>query len=320
VKRVVITGAAGFIGSHLATACAARDWEVTGIDSLTDYYDPAIKRRTLNALSGVEGVRLIEADLMDVDLAETLAGCDLVFHLAAQPGVRASWGDGFDGYVRQNVLVTQRLLEACKGVDLERFVMASSSSVYGDAEALPTPESSFLRPVSPYGSTKVQAENLAYVYWRNFEVPTVGLRYFTVYGPRQRPDMAFNRVITRGLAGDQITVFGDGSQSRDFTFVDDAVSGTIAAAMHGRPGGVYNLGGGSRISLLDVLGMIEEILGQPLDIVRTEASHGDARHTAADITRANADLGYEPRHSLEDGLSAQVNWHQAVGDRSVVFA
>jgi nucleoside-diphosphate-sugar epimerase len=318
MKRVLITGIGGFIGSHLAAACAARGWTVTGIDSLTDYYDPAIKRRALEEVSSWDGVRITEADLIDIDLRSALDGCDIVFHLAAQPGVRASWGDGFDDYVRQNVLVTQRLLEACRGLDLERFVLASSSSIYGDAETLPTPEEISPLPVSPYGSTKVLAENLAYVYWRNFEVPTVRLRYFTVYGPRQRPDMAFNRVISSALAGEPVTVFGDGSQSRDFTYVSDAVAGTIAAALRGRPGGVYNLGGGSRTSLNDVLALVGEILGQPVEIVQTDASHGDARHTAADISRAAAELDYEPQHSLQEGLRAQVGWHQAVGNRHVL--
>jgi len=245
--KTLITGAAGFIGSHLAAECAAQGWDVIAIDSLTDYYNPVAKQRNLAAIEATSGVTVIRGDLAEEPIDDLVDDADLVFHLAAQPGVRTSWGQQFDTYVRENVTLVQRLLESCKETTLEKFVFASSSSVYGDAETLPTGEEAPLLPVSPYGATKVLGENLCRVYWRNWGVPVTCVRYFTVYGPRQRPDMAFHRIINAALADQTVSIFGDGEQSRDFTYVSDAVAGTMAAGLNGRSGRVYNLGGGSRI-------------------------------------------------------------------------
>lgn len=310
MTRVLITGAAGFIGSHLTEACLARGWQVTAIDSLTTYYSPATKVRNAQAFSGHPACTYLEQDILDVDLPALVGDADLVFHLAAQAGVRASWGQSFDVYTQLNVTVLQRLLEAARGAsDLRKFVFASSSSVYGDAESLPTSEDQILKPLSPYGATKALGENLCYLYHRSFAVPTVSLRFFSVYGPRQRPDMAFNRAIDAAMGGRDFTVFGDGLQTRDFTFVADIVDGTLAAAEHGRVGGCYNLGGGSRISMREALDIIRGEAGA-LTVRHEESQRGDARDTAADITRAQQDLGYQPTRSVAQGLEEQVAWHR----------
>jgi nucleoside-diphosphate-sugar epimerase len=307
--KTLVTGAAGFIGSHLAAECAARGWKVIAIDSLTDYYSPVVKQRNLTAIED-KGVTIVRGDLVKAPIDDLLDDVDLVFHLAAQPGVRASWGQQFDTYVRENVTAVQHLLERCKGITLEKFVFASSSSVYGDAETLPTGEDAPTLPVSPYGATKVLGENLCRVYWRNWGVPVTCVRYFTVYGPRQRPDMAFHRMINAALTDQPVSIFGDGEQSRDFTNVSDAVAGTIAAGLNGRPGRVYNLGGGSRISINEMLTILTAILGRPFETKYSEAVIGDARHTAADTSRAAEELGYAPTRRLEEGLGAQVDWQR----------
>lgn len=309
-RSVLITGAAGFIGSHLVERCLSLGWRVTAVDSFTDYYPEPIKRQNLAEAANHPLCAIIEGDLLSLDLAALLDGVAIVFHLAAQPGVRASW-DQFRRYTTLNVNATQRLLHAASNASLERFVLASTSSVYGDAEALPTPEDLAPRPVSPYGVTKLAAEHLARVYWRNFGVPAVCLRYFTVYGPRQRPDMAFNRVIARALSGEPFEVFGDGNQTRDFTFVADAVSGTLAAAEHGLPGSAYNIGGGSRRSLNSVFATLGELLGSRLELRYAHRQPGDARNTAADIRRARHDLGFEPSFAFDVGLKAQLDWQDA---------
>jgi UDP-glucose 4-epimerase len=306
VITALVTGAAGFIGSHLAEHCLDRGWRVRAVDALTPYYDPDIKRRNAERLASHPACQYAECELIE-ELPDLLDGVDYVFHLAAQAGVRASWGQEFDIYSHLNVATVQRLFEAAKHSDLRKLVFASSSSVYGDAEQLPTPEESVLRPVSPYGATKAVGEHLANVYWRGYGVPVVTVRYFSVYGPRQRPDMAFNRAIAAALQGDEFTVFGNGHQTRDFTYVTDAVDGTLAAAEHGRPGRVYNVGGGSCVSMRDVLSAIDGMAG-PLRVTYAETQRGDARNTAADITRAASELGFRPRHNLEEGLRAQLRW------------
>jgi UDP-glucose 4-epimerase len=309
-KSVLITGAAGFIGSHLTEQCLARGWDVTAIDDFTDYYDPSLKHENIADAAEHPNCTLIEGDLLQLDLVSLLDGVTAVFHLAAQPGVRASW-DEFERYVSLNVHATKRLLDAAREAPLDRFVIASSSSVYGDAEALPTNETLTLRPVSPYGVTKAATEHLAYVYWRNYAVPTVWLRYFTVYGPRQRPDMAFNRLISRALGGEPFEVFGDGEQTRDFTFVADAVAGTIAASQAGRCGVGYNLGGGATRSMNSVFDMLATLIDRPVECRYHERQTGDARDTAADIASARDELGYEPSVAFEAGLEAQVKWQRA---------
>lgn len=310
MTRVLITGAAGFIGSHLSQACLARGWQVTAIDCLTTYYSPTTKVRNAETFAAHPGCTYLEQDVLDVDLPSLMGDADIVFHLAAQAGVRASWGQSFDVYTQLNVTVLQRLLEAARDSgSLQKFVFASSSSVYGDAEALPTSEESILRPLSPYGATKVLGEHLCYLYHRSFGVPTVSLRFFSVYGPRQRPDMAFNRAIDAALGGREFVVYGDGGQTRDFTFVADIVDGTLAAAEHGRPGSTYNLGGGSRVSMLEVLDVIRSETGG-LQVRHQDAQRGDARDTAADISRAAAELGYAPTRTVAQGLHEQVAWHR----------
>jgi nucleoside-diphosphate-sugar epimerase len=306
VTTALVTGAAGFIGSHLTERCLDLGWEVRAIDALTPYYDPDLKRRNAERLASHPACRYAECELIE-ELPGLLEGVDYVFHLAAQAGVRASWGEEFDIYSHLNVTTVQRLFEAAKHSDLKKLVFASSSSVYGDAEQLPTSEDSVLRPVSPYGATKAVGEHLANVYWRGYGLPVVTVRYFTVYGPRQRPDMAFNRAIAAALRGEVFTVFGNGYQTRDFTFVADAVDGTVAAAELGLPGRVYNLGGGSRVSMREVLSTIDSMAGN-LRVNYTESQLGDARNTAADISRAAAELRFRPRHTVEEGLRAQLEW------------
>lgn len=314
LRDVLLTGAAGFIGSHLAEALTADGIRVRGIDVFTDYYPRERKEANLAALADEPRFTLVEADVALTDLAPLLDGVDAVYHLAAQPGVRASWGHTFDRYVHDNITATQRLLEAVSARPVP-FVHASSSSVYGDAERLPTVEDETVPlPVSPYGVTKLAAEGLGRLYARERGVPTVALRYFTVYGPRQRPDMAFTRFCRAALAGDPITVYGDGEQSRDFTFVGDAVSATHRAAIAGRPGAVYNVGGGERASVNQVITLLEELLERPVAVDRAERQAGDARHTGADTARARHDLGWEPTTSLRAGLARQLEWaRQAFG-------
>lgn len=303
----LVTGAAGFVGSHLAEQCLERGWRVVAIDSFTPNYARVLKKSNASQLGAHPNCRFLEADLLSVDLRRLLAGINVVFHLAAQAGVRASWGEEFDVYTRSNVTALQRLLEAAKESTIEKFVFASSSSVYGDAETLPTFESCLLRPVSPYGATKALGEHLTFLYWKGYGLPTVSLRYFTVYGPRQRPDMAFNRLISAAQTGKEFVVFGDGRQSRDFTYVGDTVAGTLAAATRGQPGSVYNLGGGSRISMNGVIEIIEQFTG-PVPVRYTDAALGDARDTAADTTLAQKELGFVPSFDLVTGLQEQVEW------------
>ncbi len=308
----LITGAAGFIGSHLAERCLGMGWRVIALDCFTDYYAESVKRDNAAVLSEHPACTFIEADLRDddLDLPALVTEVDTVFHLAAQPGVRPSWSE-FGLYTALNLGATHRLLEAARDATLDRFVIASSSSVYGNAEALPTPEDVVLQPVSPYGVTKVATEHLARTYWRAFGLPTVCLRYFTVYGPRQRPDMAFHRVIASALVGGNFDVFGDGEQTRDFTFVDDAVSGTVAAAERGIPGTTYNIGGGSRRSMNAVLELLGELLGRPVERTYIRRQLGDARDTGGDISRARRDLGFRPSAEFDAGLKAQLDWQQA---------
>jgi nucleoside-diphosphate-sugar epimerase len=306
--RVVVTGAAGFIGSHLSERLLADGHDVVGIDSFADYYDRSRKEQNLEKPRSNSRFQFEAADLVDADLAPLLDGAAVVYHLAGQPGVRPSWGNQFDRYVRDNVIATQRLLEALKDAPIKRFVFAGSSSVYGDAERFPTKETALPRPVSPYGVTKLAAEHLTLLYTRNFGIPAVSVRYFTVYGPRQRPDMAFSRFMQAMTAGEDIEVFGDGEQTREFTYVSDAVDGTIKASTADVVGQIFNLGGGSRVTLNKVLATLEEISGLSVRRQNLPAAPGDPRHTGASINLARERLGWEPRVSLHEGLTQQWEW------------
>jgi nucleoside-diphosphate-sugar epimerase len=304
--RALITGVAGFLGSHLAERLVARGATVTGIDALTDFYDPACKRRNLEPLAAEPRFRFLEQSLADADLGPLVADSDVVFHLAAHPGVRTRWGDELEPLVHENTLVTHRLLEAARHSRIARFVFASSSSVYGDAEILPTRETDALHPISPYGVTKLASEGLCRLYGTAFGVPAVALRYFSIYGPRQRPDMAFSRFIDAALDGHALTVYGDGLQSRDFTYVDDAVSATVAAGERGAPGRSYNVAGGSQVAVAEAVATLERLVGRPIAVRHQPVNPGEARHTRADTTAAREDLGYAPRIALEAGLAAQL--------------
>jgi nucleoside-diphosphate-sugar epimerase len=307
--RYLVTGAAGFIGSHLCERLLEIGCEVVGIDRFAPFYDRHLKERNLRGLRANDRFELIEADLCEFDLPPTVAEVDGVFHLAAQAGVRSSWGEGFVDYVRDNVLATQRLLDAvcCRPVPV---VIASSSSVYGDADRLPVTENHDLAPVSPYGLTKLSVEHLARIYGRQHGLRIACLRYFTVYGPRQRPDMAFSRFLRAALAGDSLRILGDGAQSRDFTYVDDAVSATMLAL--DAPAGIYNVGGGEPVSVNAVIELIGELLDRPIAVERREVAAGDVRHTWADTARLRK-LGWQPRTSLRDGLEAHLRWTPARG-------
>jgi len=313
--KAVITGVAGFIGSHLAKELLARGWEITGIDAMTDYYARAEKEEHLKDLFSFKRFTFIEGNILEIEWANSLKEVEVVFHLAAQPGVRASWGETFAEYTTNNVLATQVLLEHCAGAKLKKLIYASSSSVYGDAETLPTPETALPRPTSPYGVTKLAGEHLCYLYWRNFEVPCVSLRYFTVYGPGQRPDMAFRKLFERLLHGGAFHVYGDGRQTRDFTYIDDIVNGTILAWERGAPGEVYNLGGGSRISLNEVLAIAAELTGKTPLVEYRESQKGDVRNTAAGIGKARRELKYEPVVAIAEGLQQQWQWACERGNR-----
>jgi len=306
--KALVTGAAGFIGSHLTGALLDKGAEVVGIDCFTDYYPRPIKEKNIAEAKLRDGFRFAETRIQDADLPALLDGVTNVFHLAAQAGVRKSWGKDFRTYTEQNIEATQQLLEACVGRPLSAFVYASSSSVYGDNASIPMREDALPQPVSPYGVTKLSAEQLCYLYHVNHGVPAVSVRYFTVYGPRQRPDMAFNRFIKAALADEEISLYGDGEQTRDFTFVSDAVAGTMAAAERGVHGRSYNLGGGSRVSMNHVLRIIEKVAGRPLKVKRHEAQKGDMRDTFADTSLARRDLAFEPKVALEAGIQAEYRW------------
>jgi UDP-glucose 4-epimerase len=306
--KALVTGAAGFIGSHLTEALLDNGAPVVGLDCFSDYYPRSIKEANLTGILGRDRFSFVEARIQDADLPALLDGVTHVFHLAAQAGVRKSWGADFRIYTSNNVDATQQLLEACVNRPIHRFVYASSSSLYGDNVPIPMREDALPQPVSPYGVTKLAGEQLGYLYHVNYGVPATAVRYFTVYGPRQRPDMAFHRFIRASLDGRPVTLFGDGEQTRDFTFVADAVTATLAAGYRGLPGRAYNVGGGSRVSMNQVIEIIGRVAGRPLDVRRGPAQKGDMRDTYADTTLARADLEFAPSVTLEQGIEAEYRW------------
>ncbi|TRZ89727.1 NAD-dependent epimerase/dehydratase family protein [bacterium] len=308
--KAIVTGAAGFIGSNLCQKLLADGFSVTGIDSFTDFYPRWIKERNISPLRVHNEFEFLDQDLDDLDTVGILEGADCVFHLAAQAGVRASWGRNFDIYLKNNIRVTQKLLEASKGLPLKKFIYASSSSVYGLTPTLPMLETNPVHPLSPYGVSKLAAEQLCFLYHKNFGVPAMSLRFFTVYGPSQRPDMAFHKFF-KALAEDrEIAVFGDGQQTRDFTFVDDIVQASLAALVSGKPGETYNVGGGHRKKLADVIRLMEDISRMKARVLWTEKQKGDVPDTWADIRKARQDLGYSPKTRLDEGLEQEWRWIQ----------
>jgi UDP-glucuronate 4-epimerase len=310
--RAVVTGCAGFIGSTLVDALLNRGDRVLGIDSFTDYYDPSTKRANLKGAVDDPSFELAEADLRVVSVAELLEGADVIFHEAAQPGVRTSWSDGFAEYVGHNVLATQRLLEAARVARAPRVVYASSSSVYGHAPDYPTSEEQLPRPHSPYGVTKLAAEHLCNLYAEAWQVPTVSLRYFSVYGPRQRPDMAVHRIIHAGLSGALFPLFGDGRTIRDFTFVDDVVRANLAAAdVDIPPGTVVNVAGGSATSVGDLIALVGEVLGVAVTVDHRPPQPGEVGRTGGSIDRIEKLLGWSPHVDLREGIEAQAAWHRS---------
>jgi UDP-glucuronate 4-epimerase len=309
LARALVTGCAGFIGSQVAEALLASGHDVVGVDCFTDNYPREHKQANLVRAREHDRFTLVTADLVTADVEALLDGCDALFHLAAEPGVRSSWGQKFDRYLRNNIRATQRLLEASAAEPTRRIVYASSSSIYGESEALPTPEDATPQPLSPYGVTKLAAEQLCRLYHANHGVDAVALRFFSVYGPRQRPDMAFRRFCEAAAAGAPIEIYGDGRQTRDFTFVGDVVAAVLAAASADGVGGeAYNIGGGSRVSLAGALELLAAIAGRPLDVRHRERESGDVQDTGADIDRARDALGFEPATELRDGLQAEFEW------------
>jgi nucleoside-diphosphate-sugar epimerase len=310
LARALVTGCAGFVGSHLTDALLADGHSVLGVDCFNDNYPAADKHANLVNARDYDTFELRCEDLVEADASALLEQVDVVYHLAGEPGVRSSWGSRFDRYTHHNVAATQRLLEAARAHPRKRFVYASSSSVYGDALALPTSEDAAPRPLSPYGVTKLAAEHLCVLYGEERDVSTVSLRFFSVYGPRQRPDMAFRRFCEAIVRRAPIEVYGDGGQSRDFTYVADIVAATRAAGELDeiRPGRVYNVGGGESVTVNRTLETLAGIAGRPLDVRRRKRRSGDVRDTGADTRRALAELGFAPATTLVDGLRAELEW------------
>jgi nucleoside-diphosphate-sugar epimerase len=307
IMRILVTGVAGFIGSSIADRLLAENHDVIGIDCFTDYYSREIKESNLANCLANRRFTFIEKNILGAAPDELLDGVTVIFHQAAQAGVRASWGANFEIYTANNILATQKLLEAIKGSPI-KFVYASSSSVYGEVQELPMREDNALRPLSPYGVSKLAAENLCSLYNKNFGIHTVSLRYFTVYGPRQRPDMAFHKFIKAMIPGKPIEIFGDGEQTRDFTFISDAVDANLSAMRRAPSGAIYNIGGGTRISLNGTIRILEQIIGKKAIVSHFERQKGDVSHTYASTERAKNDIGFSPTVSLEEGLRAEVEW------------
>jgi nucleoside-diphosphate-sugar epimerase len=311
--RALVTGAAGFVGSHLAEALLERGDTVLGVDCFTPYYDRAVKEQNLAVARSHSRFELVEADLRSCDVEALLAGVDAVYHQAAQAGVRLSWSDGFADYAGHNVLATQRLLEAVQRArPTARLVYASSSSVYGNQHRYPTVETDLPKPFSPYGVTKLAAEHLCGLYAENWGLHTVALRYFTVFGPRQRPDMSIHRLCRAAVDGSSFPRYGDGTQIREFTYVSDIVAGNLAAADRDvAPGTYMNLAGGAEITLNDLIALVGEVAGAPVAVDPGPKQAGDSFRNGGAIDRAREVLGWEPAVSLRDGIAAQIAWHRA---------
>ncbi|HZX10806.1 MAG TPA: NAD-dependent epimerase/dehydratase family protein [Acidobacteriota bacterium] len=306
--KCLVTGAAGFIGSHLCERLIDLNFCVTGIDSFTDFYSRELKKRNLASLLKKKRFEFIEQDINHIDLETLIKKSDCIFHLAAQAGVRASWGDNFSTYTKNNIESTQNILETCKKHQVKKIIYASSSSVYGNSPDLPMKETSRLFPYSPYGVTKLAAENLCSLYHQNYGLPVVSLRYFTVYGPRQRPDMAFHKFLKAIGENKPIEIYGTGKQTRDFTYIDDIVKANISAAKKGRDGEIYNLGGGIQHKLSDIFPILQQICGKKVKIKKVDNQKGDVKHTYADISKAKKDLLYNPKIKLQQGLNQEWSW------------
>jgi nucleoside-diphosphate-sugar epimerase len=310
--KVLITGVAGFVGSHLAEKLLSENYDVVGIDKFLDNYPRRFKQKNLEPSLKHRNFKFLEEDLLGLNLWELLKDVSYVFHLAAQPGVRSSWGDEFIQYSQNNIMATQVLLEAGKESGVKKIVYASSSSVYGDTDDLPMREDGNTRPVSPYGVSKLAAEHLCYLYWKAYGVPTVSLRFFTVYGPRQRPDMFFHIFMDRLRKDQEVPLYDDGEQTRDFTYCGDIVDGLLGAAVYPGAGEVFNLGGGTESSVVNAIHIVEKISGRKAKLKTFERQKGDVRHTRARLDSAREKLGYRPKVSLEEGLRQQWHWIQTL--------
>ena len=311
--KAVVTGAAGFIGSHVSERLVTEGWQVVGLDCFTPYYAAADKLANLATLTLSDQFELLRADLGEADLSDVVDSADVIFHLAAQPGVRSSWSDGFQDYATNNVVATQRLLDAVRSSGSRpRVVFASSSSVYGEIDASPSHEGAALRPHSPYGVTKVAGELLVAAYVANFGLDAICLRLFSVYGPRQRPDMALHRMIEAALGKTSFPLYGDGSSVRDFTYVADVAEACLLTASTDlETGTVLNVAGGSMASIADLLETVGSILGEPVPVERRRAQVGEVASTCGATDRALAAVGWKPVTPLHDGVRAQVEWHRA---------
>jgi len=309
--KCIVTGCAGFIGSHVTEHLLSLGCKVTGIDAFTSYYSPQLKQLNIRTFSKNRRFKLIRGNLTTMDISSILRDADYVVHEAAQPGVRMSWGSNFESYLRNNLYATQRMLEACRIHKIKKVVFASSSSVYGNTQILPTTEETRPMPVSPYGVSKLACEHLCNAYEENFGIPIVVLRYFSVYGPRQRPDMAFHKFLRSAVKGEKVVVFG-GKQKRDFTYVTDVVDGTISAMHSDIEGDVLNIGSGKPFSLLETLKTIENITERKLDIIYEPSLKDDVKHTYANITKAQKLLNYRPKVNLREGLREEYKWISAL--------
>ena len=307
--KMLVTGCAGFIGSSLVDRLLADDHTVVGIDCFTDYYPRFLKERNISGAINNRNFTFIEEDIFNMN---AFPGVDVVFHQAAQAGVRASWGRSFTIYTRNNVDVTQKLLEWYKDHPVKKFVYASSSSIYGDA-SLPMTETATPQPISPYGVSKLAAEHLCYLYWKNYRVPTISLRYFTVFGPRQRPDMAIYKFMHAIASEKTIIRYGDGSQTRDFTYIDDIVSANLLAAESRCEGEIFNIGGGNRISLAGLIALMESIIGKKAKTQMESLQKGDVTDTWASTEKAKSKLHWVPTTNIEQGLKKYSEWMETCG-------